>query len=217
MKTITMTESDLHAIIENACNSAVVSALSKVRTVGKEKETGKKQTGKKQGGKKSSVPEVWEVPEKQYNAEHDGVELVFSGKPAEALRNAMKARSFRYNGTSAWYRKNDGTAWTDADAIIAECKQLVAEHNGTASAPAPAPAPVAAPAPAPAPAPVKQDGALTIGSSFVDKRVFTIKDAPDEDHVKVVGDDGKVRTCVLRKDEKGQSYIVVNNRPAFLA
>lgn len=198
----------------------------------------------KAGKKASKVEDLWTMPKRQENAAQQGIELVFAGKPAKALRNVLTALSLRWNNRDkVWYIKqaNGGAAVVDeamnrlakvienrstfeklerGEALTAAELAIVSEVGFPLTvkahpAPAAAPPPAAAPAAAPAPAPATSS-AIAAGMHFVDYRLFTVKSFPDNDHVRVADETGKERTCKLLKAEGGAQYIVVNNRRAVL-
>ena len=44
------------------------------------------------------------LPSVEFNAEHDGVEVYFPGKPSDAVRSALKGAGYRWHGTKkCWY------------------------------------------------------------------------------------------------------------------
>lgn len=68
------------------------------------------------------------------NSQFNGIELTFAGKPAEEIREAMKAAGFRWHKQKKlWYAKN-----------TAERMALAQKLSGQQAAPETAPAPVAA-------------------------------------------------------------------------
>lgn len=66
------------------------------------------------------------LPRVEFNAEHDGVEVYFPGKPSDAVRAALKNAGYRWHGTKkCWYASRTEAhlqalrAATEADALPA--------------------------------------------------------------------------------------------------
>lgn len=66
------------------------------------------------------------LPRVEFNAEHDGVEVYFPGKPSDAVRAALKGAGYRWHGTKkCWYASRTEAhlqalrAATEADALPA--------------------------------------------------------------------------------------------------
>lgn len=66
------------------------------------------------------------LPRVEFNAEHDGVEVYFPGKPSDAVRAALKDAGYRWHGTKkCWYASRTEAhlqalrAATEADALPA--------------------------------------------------------------------------------------------------
>lgn len=113
------------------------------------------------------VPMATGRPEITRNAEKDGIELRFNGKPDDATREAMKARGWR------WYPGQPGQPWAhkynEEDWIFAQSlatgSQFTPMPETQAPPPAAMPSPEAAAVTPPAPEPIAATAAPSTGRS----------------------------------------------------
>lgn len=66
------------------------------------------------------------LPRVEFNAEHDGVEVYFPGKPSDAVRAALKDAGYRWHGTKKCWYASRTEAHLQALRAATECAALTA-------------------------------------------------------------------------------------------
>ena len=65
----------------------------------------------------------------EYNAEHNGVEVYFPGKPSDSVREALKRAGYRWHGTKKCWYASRTEAHLQALRAATECAALAAEYS----------------------------------------------------------------------------------------
>ena len=59
----------------------------------------------------------------RHNQAHNGIEVVFASKPAEAIRSALKALGFRWSQRQGlWYARHTPRTWEQVHALLGEAE-----------------------------------------------------------------------------------------------
>lgn len=228
-----MTKSEFEAIIATACKNAAAEAVAAYI-----KENGKQQAAPEKSAKQSK-PELWLLPTRRENDKLNGIELVFDGKPVQAIRTFLLSNGMHWNGKAEgqpWWIKRNEVNQAIVSNICDKLQQAMNLPEGKRdeflngkkqnAAPAPAaaaPAPVVNRIPKDAPKEQASNGALAVGQCFIidrdfpgEEKVFKIVSFPADDKVKVKDRDGKTAVHKLQRTEYGTYYITVNKRRAPL-
>lgn len=144
------------------------------------------------------------------NAEKQGIELYFTEKPDEQIRETLKAAGYRWhNVKKCWYAKESAETLAAAEKLVTVKKASKKAAAAPAAAPAPAPVKKAA-------APVKKDG-IALQNIFIENLgfpgeevVYRVINVINKSKVEVKKSDGTVGKVEVKKTDKGNLYIVMN-------